>query len=91
MRNIDASVGAWHLNLWAYTLTELWAWEKPPEVLVDRSRSPWDDQPRRPSHADRRKALLRQALEEEFQAAQTGPDQREKLVAFAERLMGLAA
>ena len=91
VRNIDASVGAWHLNLWAYTLTELWAWELPHEVLVDRSRSPWDDQPRRPSHADRRKALLRQALEEEFQAAQTGPDQREKLVAFAERLMGLAA
>lgn len=91
VRNIDASVGAWHLNLWAYTLTELWAWGQPHEVLVDRSRSPWDDQPRRPSHADRRKALLRQALQEEFQAAQTGPDQREKLVAFAERLMGLAA
>ena len=91
VRNIDASVGAWHLNLWAYTLTELWAWEKPKEVLVDRSRSPWDDKPRRPSHADRRKALLRHALQEEFQAAQTGPCQREKLLAFAERLMGLAA
>jgi DDE superfamily endonuclease len=87
VRNIHATLGAWHLNLWAYTLVELWAWEKPAEVLVDRSLSPWDNEPRRPSHADRRKALRRQTLQEEFQAAQTGPDQQRKLLAFAERLL----
>jgi DDE superfamily endonuclease len=91
VRNIDASIGAWHMNLWAYTMTELWAWEKRKEELVDRSRSPWDDKPRRPSHADRRKALLYHSLQEEFQAAQTGADHHEKLLAFAERLMLLAA
>jgi len=59
--------------------------------LIDRSRSPWDHEPRRPSHADRRKALLRRCLLDEFQAAQTGPDQRQKLIDFTERLMLLAA
>jgi len=74
-----------------YTLVELWAWEKPEEELVDRSRSPWDSEPRRPSHADRRKALLRQSLQNEFREAQCGSDQRQKLIDFAERLMLLPA
>ena len=90
LRNLHANIGAWHLNLWAYTLVELWAWDKPEEELVDRSRSPWDSEPRRPSHADRRKALLRQALQEEFLEVQSGPDAEQKLLDFAERLMLLA-
>jgi hypothetical protein len=90
VRNLHANIGAWHLNLWAYTLVELWAWDKPEEELVDRSRSPWDSEPRRPSHADRRKALLRQALQEEFLEVQSGPDAEQKLLDFAERLMLLA-
>jgi len=91
VRNIHATIGAWHMNLWAYTMVELWAWEKPEEELVDRSRSPWDGEPRRPSHADRRKALLRESLQNELRAAQTGPDQQQKLIALAERLIVLAA
>jgi hypothetical protein len=91
VRNIHATIGAWHMNLWAYTMVELWAWEKPEEELVDRSRSPWDGEPRRPSHADRRKALLRESLQNELRAAQTGPDQQQKLIALAERLILLAA
>jgi Transposase DDE domain len=90
VRNIHTSIGAWHMNLWAYTLVELWAWEKSEEELVDRSRSPWDDEPRRPSHADRRNALWRQALQNEFREAQDGPDAKQKLRDFAERLMSLA-
>ena len=58
----------YHLNLWLHTLIELWAWHRPPKELVDRRRSPWDDADRRPSHADRRNALRRQCLEEEFRA-----------------------
>lgn len=91
LRNLHANIGAWHMNLWAYTMVELWAWEQPEEALVDRSRSPWDNEPRRPSHADRRKALLRHCLREQFQQAQTGPDQLAKLREFAERLILLAA
>ena len=91
LRNLHANIGAWHMNLWTYTMVELWAWEKSEEDLVDRSRSPWDNEPRRPSHADRRKALLRRCLQEEFQAAQTGEDQQQKLIELTERLMLLAA
>jgi hypothetical protein len=91
LRNIHANLGAWHLNLWAYTMTELWAWEKPAEQLVDRSASPWDREPRRPSHADRRKAMQRDCLHEEFRAAQQGPGQNEKLKQLCQRLIETAA
>jgi len=59
LRNVWANVGAWNLNLWAHSLVELWAWDKPKSVLVNRSDSPWDRADRRPSHADRRKALAK--------------------------------
>jgi DDE family transposase len=91
LRNVHANVGAWHLNLWAYTVVELWAWDRPEEALVDRTASPWDAEWRRPSHADRRKALLRETLRAEIQAAACGPDQTAQLKALAERLLLLAA
>lgn len=62
-----ANVGAYHGCLWGYTLVEWWAWDKPFGQLCDRTASPWDDASRRPSHADRRKALQRELLEQEFQ------------------------
>jgi hypothetical protein len=66
VRNLWANIGAFHLTMWAHCLTELWAWFQPKEALCDRSDSPWDDAARRPSHADRRKALQRSCLAEEF-------------------------
>lgn len=91
LRHVHANVGAWHLNLWAYTLVELWAWDRPEEELVDRSASPWDADWRRPSHGDRRKAMLRVMLRAEIQAACQGPNQHTQLQALAERLVSLAA
>jgi hypothetical protein len=91
LRNVHANVGAFHLNLWAHTLVELWAWDRAEDDLVDRAASPWDAEWRRPSHADRRKALLREALRAEIQAAACGPDQAAQLKALAERLLLLAA
>jgi len=74
---------------------ELWAWHQPEDKLVDRSASPWDSEWRRPSHADRRKALLRETLREtlrgEIQAAMSGRGQKAKLKTLAERLLLLAA
>jgi hypothetical protein len=66
VRNLWANIGAFHLTMWAHCLTELWAWFQPKEALCDRCDSPWDDPARRPSHADRRKALQRSCLAEEF-------------------------
>ncbi len=61
-----ANEGAFHWCLWGYTAVDWWAWDKPFAQLCDRSASPWDEAERRPSHADRRKALQRQMLAEEF-------------------------
>lgn len=69
VRNYWYNVAVYHLHLWWHTLIELWAWQRPTKDLVDRRRSPWDDADRRPSHADRRNALRRLCLREEFQAA----------------------
>jgi hypothetical protein len=66
LRNYWANLAAYHVNLWMYTLIELWAWRKPARQLVDRRDRPWDRADRRPSHADRRKALRRQCLTEEL-------------------------
>jgi Transposase DDE domain len=66
VRNYWANIAAFHVTLWLHTLIELWAWHKPQDELTDRSASPWDKEPRRPSHADRRNALRRQCLANEF-------------------------
>jgi hypothetical protein len=67
-RNYWSNVAVYHLNLWWHTLIEMWAWHRSPSELVDRQLSPWDAADRRPSHGDKRNALRRQCLEEEFQA-----------------------
>jgi hypothetical protein len=69
LRHYWANVAAFHLHLWAYTLVELWAWRRSGAGLCDRSESPWDDPTRRPSHADRCKALKREGLREVIRAA----------------------
>ena len=66
LRNYWANVAAVHLNLWLLTLVELWAWKRTHQQLCDRTASPWDDATRRPSHADRRKALRRLSLANDF-------------------------
>jgi hypothetical protein len=66
LRNYWANIAAFHVTMWWHTLIELWAWYKPQDELTDRSASPWDKKPRRPSHADRRNALRRQCLANEF-------------------------
>lgn len=91
LRRVWANVGAYHLNLWMHTLTEVWAWAKPAAQLTDRSASPWDDPGRRPSHADRRKALQRHGLRAAFQAAGRGRGQQRKMRRLARQLLKLVA
>ena len=61
-----ANIGAFHMCLWTFTMTEAWAWSRAEEELVDRSTSPWDTASRRPSHADKRRAWRRVLLGEEI-------------------------
>lgn len=90
LRNVDANVGAFNLNGCLYSTVEAWAWEKPEEDLVDRSRSPWDAEPRRPSHADKRKALQREVLRQEIDAVLAGPPNPQRYRELAAKLLDLA-
>jgi hypothetical protein len=91
LRNVYANVGAFNLNAWMYSTVEAWAWERPEATLVERSQSPWDAEPRRPSHADKRKALQREILRQEIEAVLAGPVNREKYQELAKKLLDLAA
>ncbi len=91
VRNVYSNEGCFNLNLWMYSLVEAWAWDKPEAELVDRSASPWDSEPRRPSHADKRKALQREVLQGEIEEALAGRPSKEKIRALARRLLDRAA
>jgi hypothetical protein len=91
VRFVWASVGAFHICLWTFTLTEVWAWGRPAEELVDRSESPWDSPLRRPSHADKRRAWRRALLAEEIRAVLRVGMTEGEIQAAAERLLSLAA
>jgi hypothetical protein len=70
-----------------HTLVELWAWNQPKAHICDRRASPWDDPERRPSHADRRKALQRTILEREYSSCLHCRGAMRKIAAFAQRLL----
>jgi hypothetical protein len=91
VRNVYASIGAFTVNLVLYSVVEVWAWTRDEQALVDRRRSPWDTEERRPSHADKRKALQRLILREEIRAAVEGRVESEGFPDWAIRLLDLAA
>jgi hypothetical protein len=91
LRDVWANVGAFHVSAWAHTLIELWAWGQPKESICDRSASPWDDPERRPSHADRRKALQRHCLGQEFQRLAAGQPLAPEIQEFVGRVIHQAA
>lgn len=91
VRNIWTNVAAYHLNLWMHTLVELWSWNRPQEELCDRSLSPWDDAERRPSHADRRKALRHYIMEQELSTLAAAGRLSRKILQLAQRLLALAS
>ena len=90
VRNIWTNLAVYHLNLWMHTLVELWSWGRPQDELCDRSLSPWDDADRRPSHADRRKALRRRIIEHELSTLAAVQRLPRKILLLAQRLMALA-
>ena len=91
LRNYWANIAAYHLGLWLHTLIELWAWGKSARQLVQRQRSPWDDEDRRPSHADRRNALRRQCLREETRPSRRQRPLTRKFRALLRRLADMLA
>ena len=90
VRDVWANVGCWHLCLWMHTLVELWAWNKPKPEICDRSHSPWDDAARRPSHADRRRALRGRLLDQQFSSLAGHTRLPQKIQQLIERLKQMA-
>jgi len=91
VRNVFTNVACFHLNLWMHTLVEAWAWHKPACEIRDRSACPWDSQDRRPSHADRRKALSRQCLQHELSNLQLEHPISQPIQKLLQTLTSLAA
>ena len=89
VRNVYACIGAFAVNLVLYSVVEAWAWERADAELVERPV--WDQEERRPSHADKRRALQREILREEMQTVLgEGADSRE-FRDLATRLLDMAA
>jgi len=91
LRLRSANIGAFHLCLWTYTMTEAWAWSRPKEAVVDRTASPWDDPRRRPSHADKRRAWQQELLATEIRAVLSCTTNPQEIAAAAINLLNLAA
>jgi len=91
LRNVWSNIAAWNLTLWLYTIVELWSWNRSHAQLCDRRDSPWDDATRRPSHADRCKALRRQCLETELSRHAADRSLPRKILRFIRRLAKRAA
>jgi hypothetical protein len=91
VRNIWTNVAVYHLNLWMHTLVELWAWNRSHAELCDRHDAPWDDPERRPSHADRRKALRRHIMQTELSTIAATWSLPRKILRLTRRLMASAA
>ncbi len=90
VRNIWTNLAAWHLNLWMHTLTELWAWRRSAKQLVHRSDSPGNDAARRPSHADRGKALQAACLQQELPHTLPAGPVPQKIKHLLQRLLRIA-
>jgi hypothetical protein len=86
---VYANIGAMAVNLILYSVVEAWVWQMSEEELV--ARPAWDEEERRPSHADKRRALQRRILREEIRAAVGERPQWQEFQHFATRLLDLAA
>jgi hypothetical protein len=91
VRNLWSNIGCWQLNQWMYTMVELCSWDAAKEQMIDRSDRPWDNPDRRPSHADRRRAISREMLEKQFLSLLPETLDSGKIRQWIKDLIGLAA
>ena len=91
VRRVWSNGGALNLSLGVHTLIEVWAWNRRAVSLSDRSDRPWDDADRRPSHADRHRAVPRAMLGEEYQQLHVPAPWSEKIQLLLENVFRLVA
>jgi hypothetical protein len=90
VRKVWTNVGVFNLNLWLHTLVELWSWSRHGAELVDRGASPCDDASRLPSQADRRRALRRACLTDEYSRLNVTSPLAPKIRNLVKRLIQLS-
>ena len=88
MRDVSGSEGAFQLACRAKTLVDLWAWDRPASEPV--SRPARDDATRRPSFAEKRKALRAECSRREFRRCLGVTPVPPQIAGFVERLIAQA-
>jgi hypothetical protein len=91
VRNIHSNEACFNINLWMASLVEVWAWDRPSRQVCNRSDSPWDSEPRRPSHNDKRKALQAEVIEQLIQEALSQRPTKQRMRQLADQIRQLAA
>jgi hypothetical protein len=92
VRRVRTNIGSFHVCLWTCVMTEGWAWAKGAESLTcHRSKAPWDQAARRPSHADKRRAWQRELLGKDIRAALPAGMSEGEIQKVVDRLLELAA
>ena len=90
VRFVWADIGEFHICLWTFTITEVWAWSRSEGQPVDRTQSRWDDPNCRPSHADKRWTWRCEFLADEIRGVLCPGVIEQENQAVAERLLALA-
>ena len=90
VRNVWSNIGCWNLNGWLYTLVELCCWETDKSEITNRGDRPWDNPDRRPSHADRRRSIVREMLHKRFLSVLPSRPHNHKLRTLFKDLIALA-
>lgn len=91
VRNVWSNMACWQMNCWMHSLVELESWDVPGTDLTDRTDRPWDNPNRRPSHADRRRAICTKMLRERFSKALVDDINQEKLKSLLDDILAIAA
>lgn len=81
--------GAFTVNVMLSSVVEVWAWTRGEDERIRRPL--WDAERRRPSHADKRKAVQSEILRREIQVVVRQRTKRERFQECAMRLLHLAA
>jgi hypothetical protein len=89
VRNVWSNIGCWHLNQWLFALVELCCWDMDQSELTDRRARSWDNLDRRPSHADRRRSISREMLQEQFLAVLPAAPDSHKFRRLIDTLLSL--
>jgi hypothetical protein len=90
VRSVWSNIACWNICTWLYSMVEFASWDESKETLVHRDDRPWDNPNRRPSHADKRRKIIKEMLRSEFMKGLPKTQNQTKIRTQFERLINLA-